>query len=106
MKKPVVLSYLATKNKPHIPALILLTVLETLRAYLGVAFAMATRTVIDCAQAGRSEALVNAGIRLGGVILGIMALYAAAQYLRGRLKATLDREWKMRLSHLQKKRLS
>ena len=100
MKKTATLRYLAKRNQPYIPALILLTVLETLRAYLGVAFAMATRTVIDCAQAGRSEALVNAGIRLGGVILGIMALYAAAQYLRGRLKATLDREWKMRLSHV------
>ena len=77
----------------------MLTLLEVARAYLGVEFAMVTRQVIDCAQGGSAEKLTRAALLLAAVVAGIMVLYASAQYLRGWLRATLDREWKTRLSH-------
>lgn len=91
--------FILKKSKAYIPALLLLTFLEISRAYLGVQFAMVTRWVIDCAQSGSGDALSRAGLLLAAVIAGIMGLYAVAQYLRGWLRATLDREWKLRLSH-------
>lgn len=91
--------FLFEQNKPYIPRLVLLTVLEITRAYLGVQFALATRQVIDSAQSGSIEALAQAGLALAAVVVGIMALYASAQYLRGWLRSTLDRAWKTRLTH-------
>lgn len=99
MKHKTTLHFLAERNRRYIPGLILLTVLEVARAYLGVEFAMVTRQVIDCAQGGSAEKLTRAALLLAAVVAGIMVLYASAQYLRGWLRATLDREWKTRLSH-------
>lgn len=99
MKQSATRYFLFERNKRYIPHLVLLTALEISRAYLGVRFAMVTRNVIDCAQSGTTDALMRAAILLVAVIAGIMALYASAQYLRGWLRATLDREWKIRLSH-------
>ena len=99
MKHKTTLHFLAERNRRYIPGLVLLTVLEVARAYLGVEFAMVTRQVIDCAQSGSAEKLAQAALLLAAVVAGIMALYASAQYLRGWLRATLDREWKTRLSH-------
>ena len=102
MKQSAARYFLFERNKRYIPHLALLTVLEISRAYLGVRFAMVTRNVIDCAQSGTTDALMRAAMLLVAVIAGIMALYASAQYLRGWLRATLDREWKIRLSHTLK----
>lgn len=99
MKQSATRYFLFERNKRYIPHLALLTALEISRAYLGVRFAMVTRNVIDCAQSGTTDALMRAAMLLVAVIAGIMALYASAQYLRGWLRATLDREWKIRLSH-------
>lgn len=99
MKHKTTLHFLAERNRRYIPGLILLTVLEVARAYLGVEFAMVTRQVIDCAKGGSAEKLTRAALLLAAVVAGIMVLYASAQYLRGWLRATLDREWKTRLSH-------
>ncbi len=99
MKHKTTLHFLAERNRRYIPGLVLLTILEVARAYLGVEFAMVTRQVIDCAQSGSAEKLAQAALLLAAVVAGIMALYASAQYLRGWLRATLDREWKTRLSH-------
>ena len=99
MKHKTTLHFLAERNRRYIPGLILLTLLEVARAYLGVEFAMVTRQVIDCAQGGSAEKLTRAALLLAAVVAGIMVLYASAQYLRGWLRATLDREWKKRLSH-------
>ena len=99
MRRAVPLRFLFERNKKYLPGLLLLTLLEISRAYLGVQFAMVTRRVIDCAQSGSGDALSRAGLLLAAVIAGIMGLYAVAQYLRGWLRATLDREWKLRLSH-------
>lgn len=99
MRRAATLHFLFERNKKYLPRLVLLTALEISRAYLGVQFAMVTRQVIDCAQTGKTEALLHAAIMLTAVIAGIMALYAVAQYLRGWLRATLDREWKLRLSY-------
>lgn len=99
MKHKTTLHFLAERNRRYIPGLILLTLLEVARAYLGVEFAMVTRQVIDCAQGGSAENLTRAALLLAAVVAGIMVLYASAQYLRGWLRATLDREWKTRLSH-------
>ena len=99
VKHKTTLHFLAERNRRYIPGLILLTVLEVARAYLGVEFAMVTRQVIDCAQGGSAEKLTRAALLLAAVVAGIMVLYASAQYLRGWLRATLDREWKTRLSH-------
>ena len=99
MKHKTTLHFLAERNRRYIPGLVLLTLLEVARAYLGVEFAMVTRQVIDCAQGGSAEKLTRAALLLAAVVAGIMVLYASAQYLRGWLRATLDREWKTRLSH-------
>lgn len=99
MKHKTTLHFLAERNRRYTPGLILLTLLEVARAYLGVEFAMVTRQVIDCAQGGSAEKLTRAALLLAAVVAGIMVLYASAQYLRGWLRATLDREWKTRLSH-------
>lgn len=99
VKHKTTLHFLAERNRRYIPGLILLTLLEVARAYLGVEFAMVTRQVIDCAQGGSAEKLTRAALLLAAVVAGIMVLYASAQYLRGWLRATLDREWKTRLSH-------
>ena len=99
MKKESALRFLIARNRRYIPWLALMTVLETARAYLAVQFAMVTRQVIDCAQSGVKDALLHSGVMLGAVIAGIMALYAAAQYLRGWLRATMERGWKAHLSH-------
>lgn len=99
MKHKTTLHFLAERNRRYIPGLVLLTLLEVARAYLGVEFAMVTRQVIDCAQGGSAEKLTRAALLLAAVVAGIMVLYASAQYLRGWLRATLDRKWKTRLSH-------
>ena len=97
-KQASALKYLVWKNRHHAPKLVLLVIFDTVQAFLGVQFAMATRRVIDSAQDGGVNALVAACVLLTSVVLGIMALYAVGQYLRGWLRATLDREWKLRLS--------
>ena len=43
VKHKTTLHFLAERNRRYIPGLILLTLLEVARAYLGVEFAMVTR---------------------------------------------------------------
>ena len=77
VKHKTTLHFLAERNRRYIPGLILLTLPEVARAYLGVEFAMVTRQVIDCAQGGSAEKLTRAALLLAAVVL-CAALPAAA----------------------------
>ena len=68
-------------------------------ALLGVAFALGTRDVIDCATSGRKEDFIRACIVQGSIIIGLLLSQTLSHYLQEKLRAQLDRDWKKNLLH-------
>lgn len=83
----------------RIPALVVMILAHVAQAVLGVAFALGTRQVIDCAVDGARDAFVRACVWQGLIIVGILVCMTTYRHLREYLSATLDRDWKKDLLH-------
>ena len=99
MCKPSVLSWVFRKVKKRLPALAGMTVIHLGQTLFSVAFAIGTRDVIDSAVAGDKDAFWHACLILAGIILGVVVCMSVYRYLRERLSADLDRDWKKHLLH-------
>ena len=83
----------------RIPAMILLTIAQMGYALLGVLFALGSRGVIDRAVGGDRQAFLRAcGWQLA-IVVGILLCMTLVRYLKERLNAQLERDWKRRLLH-------
>ena len=80
--------------RKRIPALAVMTAAHVGQALLGVAFALGTRQVIDCATSGGKEEFLSACLLQLSIILGILACTTVFRYLKERLATELDRDWK------------
>lgn len=80
--------------RKRIPALIIMTLAYIGNALLGVAFALGTRNVIDCAISGHRESFLRACAVQGAIILGLLFTLTLSRYLQEMLRALLDRDWK------------
>lgn len=85
--------------RKRIPALMLMTLAHVTNALLGVAFALGTRNVIDCATSRNMEAFLRACAVQGCIILGLLASLTLSRYLQEKLRAQLDRDWKKDILH-------
>lgn len=97
MKKYSELRWLLKNIRARIPGLVLVTVISALSAYLGVRFALETRSVIDCIGTG-GTAFTNACIRLGVVSILLVLCYALTRHFREQTIILLDADWKKRLT--------
>lgn len=85
--------------RKRIPALTLMTSAHISSALLGVAFALGTRNVIDCAISSQMEPFIHACIVQGVIILGLLISLTLSRYLQEKLRAQLDRDWKKDILH-------
>ncbi len=85
--------------RKRIPAIVLMTVSYTINAFLGVAFALGTRGVIDSAVSGDKAAFLQACLTQLAIILGILLTLTYDRHAKERLLAELDRDWKRDLLH-------
>lgn len=97
MKKENMWKWLLRSLKPWIPSLILLTFAYIASASLGVWFAVGTRDVINSAINRQQELFVQSGIRQGAIILAVILDNLLIHYLKERLTAVMDRDWKRNL---------
>ena len=99
MQQNIPLLWILRHIRKRIPALLLMTAAFVANALLGVAFALGTRDVIDCATGGRTEDFIRACIVQGTIILGLLTSQTLSHYLQEKLRAQLDRDWKKDLLH-------
>lgn len=85
--------------RKRIPALMLMTITYGANALLGVAFALGTRDVIDCATGEEKDAFLRACLVQGCIILGLLTSLVLSHYLQEKLRAQLDRDWKKDILH-------
>ena len=83
----------------RMPAILLMTGAQIGYALLGVLFALGSRNVIDCAAAGDSQLFLQACLWQLSIVLGILLCMTVARYLKERLHAELERDWKRKLLH-------
>jgi len=94
-----ILSWLGRQTGRRLPAIFLMTVMDVCRALLGVAFALGTKGVINSAIDGNSRDLLRAALIQFAIILGILVCLTVYRYLRARLGAVLERDWKQTFVH-------
>jgi len=99
MNKKSTISYLFGRIGRRIPALILLCLAHTGSAILGVCFALDTKKVINTAVSGEKTAFIQACLLQAVLILGSLICITLQRWLRDRLQADLDRDWKRDLLH-------
>lgn len=99
MKKRSELLWLLKKIRRFIPALMLVTGISALNAYLGVRFAMETQQVID-SIAGGGNAFRSACIRLAAVSTGLILCYALIRHFRDQTTILMDAHWKKQMTHV------
>lgn len=97
-KQPII--WLLQKVRRRIPGLLLMTAAYVVNALLGVAFALGTRQVIDCATAGRPHEFLTACLRQGAIIVGVLLSLTLYRHLKDRLNADLDKDWKQHFLHI------
>ena len=95
MKNPVL--WLIKQIRRRIPAILLLTLAQTLQALFSVFFALGTRAVIDSAVSGVRTDFYHACIQQVAIIGVILVCQLLVRHLRERLSADLERDWKRRL---------
>ena len=98
MKKNTLL-WITAQIKKRIPALALLTAAQVGHALMSVLFALGTRGVIDGAVSGNRDQFAIACLKQAGIIAGIMICLTLMRYLRERLRADLEMDWKQKLLH-------
>ena len=85
--------------RKRLPMLGLMTLAQTGQALLGVAFALGTRMVIDCAAGGDGTGFRRACLIQGAIILGLLLCQVLYRHLHEKLTAVLDRDLKQILLH-------
>ncbi len=98
MKKSPIL-WIAGRVRRRIPAILLMTAAQIVNALLAVFFALGTRGVIDSAIAADPALFRIACLKQAGIIAGILLSATMLRYLRERLRADLEWDWKQRLLH-------
>lgn len=99
MKNKSPMLWALRRIRKRIPAIALMTVSYTINAFLGVAFALGTRGVIDSATSGDKAAFLQACLTQLAIILGILLTLTYDRHAKDRLLADLDRDWKKDLLH-------
>lgn len=99
MIKPGAVFWVLRNIKKRLPALVGMTVVHLGQTLFSVAFALGIQDVIDSAAAGDASAFNRACWSLASIILGVVVCLTAYRYLRERLNAELDRDWKRKLLH-------
>ena len=99
MQNKVPLIWILGHIKKRIPPMFLMTVAYVANALLGVAFALGSRDVIDCATSGNRDSFLRACAVQGCIILGLLASLIISHYLQEKLRDQLDRDFKNTLLH-------
>lgn len=94
MKKSKPIRWVIRRVRRRIPALLFMTAIDIAISLLGVAFALGTRGVINAATSGVREALIDACITQGAIIVAMLVCLTVFRHLRDRIVADLDRDWK------------
>ena len=93
------LIWLVQQIRRRIPAILLMTAAQVGYAFLGVLFALGSRSVINSAVSGVPGAFWSACVRQGAIILGILVCLMLLRHLREKIRADMERDWKKRLLH-------
>ena len=99
MNKKSTFTYLFTRIRPRIPAILLLCLTHMGSALLGVTFALGTKNVINTAVSGDGIAFRGACVLQAAIIFGSLACTIFQRWLHDRLNADLDRDRKGDLLH-------
>ena len=99
MQNKVPLIWILGHIKKRIPPMLLMSAAYVANALLGVAFALGSRDVIDCATSGNRESFLRACAVQGCIILGLLASLIISHYLQEKLRDQLDRDFKNTLLH-------
>ena len=99
MNRNMPLFWILRHVKSRIPSLLLMTAAFIANAVLGVAFALGSRDVIDCATSADKQQFFQACIKQGLIIFGLLLSLILSHYLQEKLRAQLDRDWKKKLLH-------
>lgn len=98
MKKSTI-SWLFSRYRRRIPAIVLMMMAQVGNSLLSVFFALGSRGVIDGAVTGNRDVFTRACLHQAAIILGILLCMTLMRHLRERLRADLDWDWKQRLLH-------
>lgn len=99
MKEHKVVIWLVKKVRHRLPVLAGMIAFNAASALLGVLFALGTRGVIDSAVSGVGRDFMTACAVQLAIIGGMLLCITTSRYLRDRLTAQLDRDWKRGLMH-------
>lgn len=99
MKNKRALPWVLRRIKKRMPMLLCITVVNICNALLSVFFSLGMKNVIDCAVAGNKELFVRACIIQGIVVVSWLLGTLLNRYLRDKLTALLERDWKKYLFH-------
>ena len=99
MKNKSVLFWLVNRIRRRLPGLLLMTAAAAGQSLLGVAFALGTKKIIDCAVAGEQAAFYEACWQQGLIVAAILLCLALSRHLKDRLAADLEWDWKRQLFH-------
>ena len=99
MSELKVLSWIVRRVWRRLIGVVCLVLINAASAMLGVFFALGSKNVIDSAVAGDKNAFIQACSVQLAIIVGTILCVALARYLRDRVLADLNRDWKRRLLH-------
>ncbi len=94
----VLLRWLWHRTAKRIPALILLLVTNIATALLGVAFAVASKNIVNQAVSGTREGLFQAATVQLALVCGVVICLTLQRYVHSKTAAELDRDWKRNLA--------
>ena len=97
--KENVLLWILGRIRRRVPAILIMTAANMGHAFFCVLFALGSRGVIDSAVAGDPRAFVQACLRQGSIIAGILICLTLMRHLTDKLYADLERDWKRQLLH-------
>lgn len=97
MRRTAPALWVLKQSKSCLPAIIIMMASNICSALLNVAFALGTKQIIDTAVDGNRSDFIQACIRQGLIIAGIIIFLLLFRYLRDRLTSKLDWIWKQKL---------
>ena len=98
MKKNIIF-WVIKKIRRRIPSIAVMTLAHICNSLLGVYFALNTRNVIDAAVSRNREEFYQSIFWQFMIILGILVCITLFRFLKERILARLDRDWKKELLH-------
>ena len=99
MKDSAAIKWLWKRIRKRVPSIVLMTIANVGGALLSVAFALGSKGVINSAVSGTREDLIRAALIQAAIITGILVCQMVYRYLRSKLYAQLDRDWKREMTH-------